>query len=206
MKRQQSSTQRVSSFRRGLLHRGAALIVPAALSVLALAGVAMGPALERGDYELALHAAEQRVAAGAQEPARHEALERAHTQTLATEALTRIHGMIPGDCSPVVAHGLIRAVSKIHGLDVEVEIGVDADLGLTGAKDGLFARRVTLTGQGRLESLFALLSTLRALGYPTAVFGVAMTRDRPTDASFSFRVDLGLLHHALQAPSVQEQS
>lgn len=187
--------------------RGATLVVPAALSVIALAGVSTGPALELGDRELALEAAEQRATHCDSERARHAQLLRAGTAEVATRALAALRELIPADCSPVVAHGLVRTAAELCALRVDVlQVGPELELELDGPHDRILARAVTLAGNAPIADVLELVSVLRRLGFPTSVLGVSFIRDDPSNARFEYRIDLGLLHLAPLEVAEQEAS
>lgn len=197
MKRVSSAASHVSNCRRPMWARGATLVVPAALSVIALAGVSTGPALELGDRELALEAAEQRAEECDSERARRVKLTRADAAVVASRALDELRALIPADCSPVIAHGLVRTAAGLSGLRVDVlQIGPELDLALDGPRDRILAREVTLAGSAPLASVLELVSMLRGLGFPTSVLGVSFIRDDPSKEHFEYRIDLGLLHLA----------
>ena len=194
---QPARAQHVSNFRQGMFARGATLLVPAVLSLVALAGVSTGPVLEKVERKLALQAAQRHVAELSNESAQHAAQAKEHTQVTALAALTKVRGLIPSECTPVLAHGLIRAAAARSGVGIQsLEVGIDRSVGLADTSDRIVALEVRLGGKASLTGVLDFLATLRGLGFPTTIFGAFVQRREPHSTRFEYRLELGLLHYA----------
>jgi hypothetical protein len=192
-----ASARRMANMRRGVLARGATLIVPALLSILALAGVTIQPALGVSRARALLRAAEARDAEHRAEQERWNAFETARAIHVARAGRERVRALVPRECTSVVAHGVVRAVAARAGLDVEtLQIGDDVDLGLEELSDRIVAREATIGGRGSLLQVLLALDELRALGFPTCVLEAWFERSDPLEARYQFRIVIGLMHYA----------
>ncbi len=206
-----SEPTRIGNFQRGFATRGAQLVLPALLSILALGGVTARPALDITAARAALSRSAERVRLYETELALNERYEAEQLLPAATELLAHARAKIPEECSSVVAHGVVRIAAANVGMQFEqLQVALDKDVGVEQLDKPIAALQVSLGGTARVAQITALIDELKRLGFPTCVFEVSLRRAAPAEREFEFHLDLGLLHftharHADAPSGPQEQ-
>lgn len=196
---------RISNLERSVVVRGAALILPALLSILALGGVTARPMIDISDARSALERSEERSARYRTEAALHERYRSEGTLDRSNELIAAARSRVPESCSSVVAHGVVRLASAKLGIELsQLQVALDRDLGLPELDLPIVAREVALSGRARSAQIVALLDELSALGFPNCVFEATLRRSEASDPSFEFHIDLGLLHFTQARRAVAE--
>lgn len=195
-----ANSSRVSNVRVSLISRGAALVLPAVISLIALAGVTVRPALDIAAARRRLERARALTTELDSERSTFERHARDRTREVAEDALARLRGLVPEECSRVVAHGVVRLAAEAAQVSlVRLDIGSDIDPGWTSLDERIELRRASLSGSARPAALADLLDELETLGFPARVLDVTLRRSaRQTE--FEFQLELGLLHFSPNAP------
>ena len=187
----------LSNLKSHTVARGAALILPAALSLAALAGVTARPAVSVAEARIALRAAEVRVDEWQLERERLDAFLAARGFERIERAVEHLRSAVPEGLDPVVVYGLLRVASESRGIALEaMHLGAESDLGLSGPRDRILSLDVDVSGDATLGQLVAFVETVRSLGLPAVVRDVSLERTSPAEREFHFRMTLGLLHFA----------
>ena len=190
---------RIGNFQRGFAARGAAFVLPALFSILALGGVTAPPALNMNHARTALELSEARVHQYETEMALHQSYESQQLMQGAQHVLARTRSMIPESCTNVVAHGVLRMAAANVGIELEqLQVALDKDLGVAALDKPVAALEVSVGGSARIAQITALVDELKRLGFPNCVFEVSLRRSGPAEREFEFRLDLGLLHYTNQ--------
>lgn len=201
----------ISNLKRGWAARGAALVLPAFVVVLALGGVTARPVLDATRARDELEIAKRRVEECRAERDQWERHRAARTVELADTLRDRMRARFPSEMTDVVAHGTVRIVAQRRGVELDrLQVGADRDAGLGGETERIVLREVALAGRASLADVVGLVDDLRALGFPTCINEVTLRRAM-SSSEFEFNLVIGLMHLAPptvnqdQAPWAQEQ-
>ena len=196
----------VSNLANGRVVRSAFLLVPTAVSILALGGVAALPALSLRDAREQVALAEHRAEQARTENARNEALQTAHGIERISDARKKVATLVPELVADLDLHTALRVAAELQGLEVEtVSLGDLRDPGFPRTDDMIVMQDVVMSATGELPALFATLKTLEGLGVPVSVLEFSFERIQ-LSSRFSLFVSLGLFQRTEPWEAVDEES
>ena len=187
----------VSNLQAGRMTRSLSALVLVGLSTTALGGFALRPTMSIDEARAMRGVAEQRVAQYGVEQDRFEAFEGETGQQRLDAVLARVKDLVPSGTTELHLHSLIRLAASACDFEMEsLSVEDPVDPGFVRLDDVIVMRNVEVRGTGPLTSVPNLVSTLRALGFPTVVQEFSTSRLKADSPRFQSHAVLGICEAA----------
>lgn len=196
----------LDNLRTGRARRAATYVLPAAFALLGASGVTVKPVLGMRDLRHEIEAARARAVTCRTEREQAQAFEAAGGLRVVEAAITAVAGLLPERMSRIDVHALTTLCARRRGLRLDrVEVGDPQESGLPDVVDRVQLVPIELRGSGSLEHVARVADDLRAAGLPVAVREFSLTRTKPSETTFEFRLSLVLHQRSPLDEAAREQ-
>lgn len=186
-----------SNLREGGLARSSHWILGAFVSVLAMSGVVVVPAMKVGSVEELLSAAEGRAQLFESTQQELAQLESSGAIQETRQALVLLADYLPEAPREIEVHSAARLGARSVGMQLDtIGIGEAVATGWPVLDQEIYAHVLSLAGESPLAGLAKFRQTLNELGYPCSIAECSFSRDTSKSKTFKFRMVMHLYHAA----------
>ncbi len=195
----------VTNLHAGRMTRTLSGLVLVGLSTTALGGFALRPTMNIDEARAMQAAAKERIARCDIEQERFETFEGEAGRQRLDAVLARVKSLVPSGTTELHLHSLIRLAATAGEFELEsLSIEEPVDPGFARLDDVIVMRNAEVRGIGPLTSVPNLVSTLRALGFPTVVQEFSTSRVKAGSPWFQSHAVLGICE-AADLSAVEEE-